>query len=182
MVKNIEKVAAFSFGVIFVIALLVLATLYPTPTHFQYMVFKVVLALASAGVGAMIPGFLHLQVSTWVRAGGALAIFFIVFFYNPAELVATKKQRYSYEYENSGKSYTGLIEQAEGGAWIEYTREGERDLTYHFREVDGDPGWTTLYDSGRKAYVRFRNAGGQMQYTTDANGPWYVIHLVTPIK
>ncbi|MEL4896689.1 hypothetical protein [Crocosphaera sp. Alani8] len=32
----------------------------------------------------MIPGFLELNIAKWLRAGGALAIFVIVYFYNPA--------------------------------------------------------------------------------------------------
>jgi hypothetical protein len=38
----------------------------------------------------MIPGFLSVQVSTWLRAGGALAVFVIVYFYSPAALTGVK--------------------------------------------------------------------------------------------
>jgi hypothetical protein len=79
---------AFLFGVIFVVTMLVLAIEVPNPTPFQYTVFRVVLALAAAGVAAMIPGFLELTVPDWIRAGGALAVFVVVFFYNPANLLA----------------------------------------------------------------------------------------------
>lgn len=82
-----QRYAAFAFGVVFVIALLVLALFVPNPTPFQYTVFRVVLALAAAGAAAMIPGFLQVTIAEWLRAGGALAVFVIVFFYNPAQLV-----------------------------------------------------------------------------------------------
>ncbi len=84
--KSDEKKLAFIFGVVFVVALLFVALFVPNPTPFQYTVFRIVLALAAAGVAAMIPGFLQVTVSTWIRAGGALAIFVIVYFYAPAAL------------------------------------------------------------------------------------------------
>jgi hypothetical protein len=87
MNKAAERLLAFSFGVIFVIVLLVLAIVFPNPTQFQYAVFRIVLALAAGGVASMIPGFLSAQVGTWVRAGGALAVFVVVYFYSPAQLV-----------------------------------------------------------------------------------------------
>lgn len=87
MTKRSERLAAFAFGVFFVVVLLVLALFVPKPTPFQYTVFRVVLALAAAGAAAMIPGFLQVQIAQWLRAGGALAVFVIVFFYNPAQLV-----------------------------------------------------------------------------------------------
>jgi hypothetical protein len=90
MNKSSERIAAFAFGIVFVIVLLVLAVLHPNPTPFQYTVFRIVLALAAGGVAAMIPGFLTLTVSTLLRAGGALAVFAIVYFYSPAELTGVK--------------------------------------------------------------------------------------------
>lgn len=89
MTKAHEKVAVFAFGVFFVIALLVLAIQFPEPTHFQYDVFKVVLALAAAGVAAMIPGFIEISVPNWLKAGGALAVFALVMYKNPAQLVSS---------------------------------------------------------------------------------------------
>ena len=85
-----QVVTAFVFGVVFVVGLIVLAITFPRPTPFQYNVFRVVLALAAAGVVAMIPGFINLEVSViaglLIRAGGALAVFAVVFFFNPAQL------------------------------------------------------------------------------------------------
>jgi hypothetical protein len=79
---------AFVFGVVFVAVLLALAVFIPAPTTNQYTVFRIVLALAAAGVAAVIPGFLAVQVSTAVRAGGAMAVFVVVYFFTPAGLVS----------------------------------------------------------------------------------------------
>ncbi|MGH9762609.1 MAG: hypothetical protein ACREAC_17450, partial [Blastocatellia bacterium] len=88
MSKKAEKLLAFGFGVVFVVTMLILAIAFPSPTAFQYMVFRIVLALATAGVAVMIPGFIEVNISTWLRAGGALAVFVVVYFYNPASLIA----------------------------------------------------------------------------------------------
>jgi hypothetical protein len=97
MKKQTERLVAFGFGVVFIVILLVLAILKPTPTPFQYTVFRIVLALAAGGVATMIPGFLTVTVSKSIRAGGALAVFLIVYFYSPAGLtgitVETEEQR-----------------------------------------------------------------------------------------
>lgn len=88
--ETAQIIVAFVFGVAFVVALLVLAIKFPTPTPFQYSVFRIVLALAAAGVAAMIPGFINIEVSAstqlLIRAGGAIAVFVVGFFFNPAQL------------------------------------------------------------------------------------------------
>lgn len=87
MRKTLQLKVAFGFGIVFVAVLLVLAIAVPNPTRFQYLVFRVVLSLAMAGVAAMIPGVLTVSVPNWLRAGGALAVFIVVYFYNPASLI-----------------------------------------------------------------------------------------------
>lgn len=88
MNKSHERVAAFAFGVVFVIVMLVIAIFYPRPTNFQYTTFRVVLALAAAGVAVLLPGFLDLQVASWLKAGGALGVFALVYLKTPAQLVS----------------------------------------------------------------------------------------------
>jgi hypothetical protein len=90
LTRKTQQILAFSFGVAFVVALLLLAFLVKEPTSFQYTTFRVVLALAAAGVAAMIPGFLEVTVADWLRAGGALGVFVVVYFNNPAALVVNE--------------------------------------------------------------------------------------------
>jgi hypothetical protein len=47
------------------------------------------LALAAAGVAALIPGFIDVKYKGLIRAGGALAVFVVVFFLPPAALVTS---------------------------------------------------------------------------------------------
>jgi hypothetical protein len=86
--RNIEKIAIFAFGVSFLSIILVLVVLIPTPTTAQFFAFRLTLALSAAGIGALLPGFLRLEVSLplqgGIRAGGALAMFASVWFVNPA--------------------------------------------------------------------------------------------------
>lgn len=84
--RNAQIAAAAGFGVVFLLLILSIAVFIPEPTQFQYQVFRITLALAAAGVGAMIPGILDVQISSVIRAGGAMAIFLVVYFYSPAQL------------------------------------------------------------------------------------------------
>lgn len=82
--KTWQVVAAFSFGVVFVVAILAIAIYRPNPTPFEYTIFRIVISLAAAGVGAIIPGFLNVSFKNLLRAGGALALFVVVYFFAPA--------------------------------------------------------------------------------------------------
>ena len=88
--KKNEKLRIFYFGIVFIIVLLVLAIGFPEPKPFQFVVFKIVLALAAAGIASQIDGFLEVVLPNSIKAGGAIAVFVIVFFFNPAALVAAK--------------------------------------------------------------------------------------------
>jgi hypothetical protein len=91
--KPEQRKGAYIFGIIFIVSILVIAIFIPNPTSFQYTVFRIVLALAAAGVAAMIPGFISVEVGNAVRAGGAIAVFVIVFFFSPANLIAQETQQ-----------------------------------------------------------------------------------------
>jgi len=79
------------FGVVFLAALLALAVAIPNPTGPQFEMFRIILALAAGGVAAVIPGLLDIRLGLGsqlaLRAGGALAVFSIVYFYSPARWV-----------------------------------------------------------------------------------------------
>ena len=86
-----QIIVAFVFGVVFVALTIVLAIKYPHPTLYQYNVFRTVLALAAAGIAAMIPGLITIEfvptTELLIRALGGLAVFVIVFFFNPATIL-----------------------------------------------------------------------------------------------
>ena len=78
-------------GAIFILGCIVLAIKFPLPTAFQFFVFRTVLALSAAAGAAAIPGFLSISTDLpglAIRAGGALAVFVLVYRLNPAALIA----------------------------------------------------------------------------------------------
>ena len=87
IMSNWEKIAGLIFGALFATALLLLNVFIPEPSATQYATFRTILALAAAGVGGILAGTLYIKgsIQKWsVRAGGALALFLIVYFFTPA--------------------------------------------------------------------------------------------------
>lgn len=78
-------------ALVFFILLVVIALALPNPTPFQLYIFRVILALAAASFGATIPGFIRIDVPLWgkglIRAGGALALFVLIYMVNPPEII-----------------------------------------------------------------------------------------------
>ena len=87
-----ELRVAVTFGMIFLLINLLTAIFFPYPSPYQLLVFRTILALAAAGVGATIPGLLNLKLSSGkiftIRAAGALGLFATVYFINPPSLVS----------------------------------------------------------------------------------------------
>lgn len=81
---SVNILLSFIFGVIFISVMLGFASFFPNPTDFQAKVFITTLSLAAAGVGAMLPGDLNIEYKGIARAGGALALFALVFTQQPA--------------------------------------------------------------------------------------------------
>ncbi|HDG9790443.1 TPA: hypothetical protein ACHOYU_001054 [Raoultella planticola] len=85
--KNMQIIAAFTFGVVFVSIVLFLVFYTKNLDDNKMWVVRVVMSLAAAGVAAVLPGFIDLQGKlpwlnmTVVRAGGAMAVFCLVFLY-----------------------------------------------------------------------------------------------------
>jgi hypothetical protein len=87
-----EISAIFVFGVVYITAIMIVAFVFPNPTPFQYLVVRVVLALSAAAIATLLTGFINLEIPKFIKAGGALAVFVIVFFYNPASLVVASSE------------------------------------------------------------------------------------------
>lgn len=82
-----EKIAIFVFGIIFISILLAMAYVDPNPTESTYATTKTILALSAAGIGAIIPGFIDIKMKGFLRAGGAMALFCIVYFFQPKQII-----------------------------------------------------------------------------------------------
>ncbi|WP_342148507.1 hypothetical protein [Methylorubrum sp. SB2] len=101
---EIDKLLAFVFGCVFVLLMLVLALVVPNPTEFTLFVFRVVLALAAAGIGAVLPGLFEVKLPL-VRAGGALALAAVVYFVNPPTLLRDSLEQKARASLNDAYSY-----------------------------------------------------------------------------
>lgn len=86
----IDKLLAFIFGAVFVIVLLVVARFDRNPPPFSKFIYRVVMSLAAAGIGAVIPGIIDVSINPLVRAGGALALFVLVYMVNPPDQIPPK--------------------------------------------------------------------------------------------
>jgi hypothetical protein len=84
----LEMGLAFAFGCVALAIVLWLAFRAETLNEQQFEILRIVLALAGGGVGAVIPGFLDVSVKAStklaLRAGGALAVFVVLYFWSPA--------------------------------------------------------------------------------------------------
>lgn len=88
---NVTQTVAVSLGVFFVLLLLGLVFWRRNLTSAEYTFSRVVLALAAACIAVVITGFLQVNINEFIQAGGALAVFVIVFFYSPAALQGTNE-------------------------------------------------------------------------------------------
>lgn len=86
-------ISAATLGTAFVVTLLILAIYFPRPTPFQYTVFRIILSLSAAGVAAIIPGFIEVHMKQFIQAGGAMAVFVIVYFFSPAQLLLEQQDK-----------------------------------------------------------------------------------------
>ncbi|MHA6298757.1 DUF4019 domain-containing protein [Devosia sp. CAU 1758] len=82
---NVNVLLAFAFGAIAAVALLLMSIFITEMSAVAQTVVIAVLALAAAGVGAVIPGMLHVEFP-FAKASGALALFLVVWFTQPAIL------------------------------------------------------------------------------------------------
>jgi hypothetical protein len=83
-VPQLQVWLAFAFGVVFVSVLLYMAAVMKNPEPFAIKIVLTVLALAAAGVGAVLPGFMEVRYKGFFRAGGSLALFALVYLNAPA--------------------------------------------------------------------------------------------------
>lgn len=80
-IRSDRYLAAFGFFVL--ITSVIIAILLPAPTEYQAIIFRIYIALGAGALGALIPGFLSIDIK-WAKAGGALAVFLLVYVFDPA--------------------------------------------------------------------------------------------------
>lgn len=93
--RRLEMGLAFAFGCVALAAVLWLAFRAESLSEQQFEILRIVLALAGGGVAAMIPGFLDVSMKpgarSALRAGGALAVFVVLYFWSPAHWQSSRE-------------------------------------------------------------------------------------------
>jgi len=87
--KTLE-IVLLTTGLVLIIATLVMSLIIIKPTVFQLWVFRVIMALGGSCLGAIIPGFIEFSGQMneiALRAGGAIALFLVIYLINPPGLV-----------------------------------------------------------------------------------------------
>lgn len=107
--ENWQQLAAVGCGVLFASVMLIIAIAVPNPTTTQWFIFRVVLALAAAGIGAVLPGLIVVNVSKFVRAGGAIALFVLVYLSNPPQLVVQQPSGTSIQQNTHGTNSPAVV-------------------------------------------------------------------------
>lgn len=86
---DVKTLIAFVFGAIFIITILVFAAVVKNPSPTEVWTYRIILALAAAGVAAILPGFIDIKYKGFVQAGGAIGVFVLVLLAFPAPETTT---------------------------------------------------------------------------------------------
>lgn len=93
---NVESWIVFGFGVLSLVFLFAIALFTKEHNPLLITTARITIAIACAGVAAIIPGFIHIDLSGGmakvVRAGGAMAVFVLVYFFNPPGLISSTEE------------------------------------------------------------------------------------------
>lgn len=85
--NSFRRFAPYVFGFIFIAIVVAIAVAKPVISPFQYTVFRIVLALAAAGIAGTIPKLQTIKAGRALKVGGAMIVFLIVYFFSPAGLI-----------------------------------------------------------------------------------------------
>jgi hypothetical protein len=81
---DIKTLIAFAFGAVFIISILVFTAVVKNPSPTEIWTYRIILALAAAGVAAVLPGFIDIKYKGFVQAGGAIGVFVLILVAFPA--------------------------------------------------------------------------------------------------
>jgi hypothetical protein len=81
---DIKTLIAFAFGFVFVVTILVFTAVVKNPSPTEIWTYRIILALAAAGVAAILPGFIDIKYKGFVQAGGAIGVFVLILVAFPA--------------------------------------------------------------------------------------------------
>lgn len=74
-------ISLFVFGICAFGILILITRFEPNPSQTNWYIYLTLLALAAAGVAALLPGAINFEVPGSLKAGGALAVFALIFWF-----------------------------------------------------------------------------------------------------
>lgn len=81
-----QQILSAVTGIVFLVTLMAVALFVPSPSDFQGLVFRTVLALAAGAFATIVSGFIHVH-ARWqrisIRAGAGLAVFVVIYLVDP---------------------------------------------------------------------------------------------------
>jgi hypothetical protein len=146
---DIKTLIAFAFGAIFIISILVFTAVVKDPSPTEIWTYRVILALAAAGVAAILPGFIDIKYKSLVQAGGAIGVFVLVLVAfpaptpTPAKTVAASAEDFVWPMEDPEFAARKYVDLVDNNKFLEA-----------FELVDSSAGYTwnsfeTSYKAGR---------------------------------
>ena len=90
-VPDATAILVYSSGILFIGIVIIIAFMVPNPTHFQYVVFRTVLSIFTGAVASLLPGVIGLSGIRYIDASGALAVFVVVYLWDPAKFAVSGK-------------------------------------------------------------------------------------------
>lgn len=168
--KTSSVVAAVILGVVAIVAVLTLTFMPIRRDEFQQNVLWAILALGVGGAAAVLPGAFQIQISSFVRAGGALGIFVLVYTQSPAGQRAidviwpnssTNPEVVAMEFleKTDGRMYDQAFDKLSGWAKDRYRHSFEELIRTH-RLPLGDPLDRQLYGTNAGENIPGFPAGG----------------------
>lgn len=133
-------------GVASLAAILGAVLFVPCPSSAQFFVFRLILALGAAGIGAILPGFLHIDTGV-AKAGGALALFTLVFLLNPAHLMGDERCK-----REEAISLTVFVNGKNGQSIQSLRQQG-----YVVLDVNGERKKELIDDKGQASFKNLRS-------------------------
>lgn len=84
---SMEKILPVIVGIIFILISFFSALFIRDPSQTQFFVIRGLFSLGCAAAGSCIPGWLNVEIHGYIKAGGAIALVLIFWFFNPPAFI-----------------------------------------------------------------------------------------------
>jgi len=135
ILRTIGKMASqwsFWAGLLLILLILLLTLIYPCPTASQFLIFRIIIAMALGCFAASLSDFIGLKHDNTLKIGSGLIVFLLSYFLNPATVITDDSC-------NNTKILKGrvfLAGEAFPGVWVKVPHFNESDITNSSGQFD----------------------------------------------